>query len=125
MNQSLFLELSNGMLRQVVGIIKQKGLEYSGSDDALATYRKAADYLGNVLPEDVVLSRIVEKMERLRNDKEYNKELSKDALLDIIGHVLFVLAFQYERKSLTYGSLYETIHKSDREDKTMAPAHHL
>ena len=125
MKQSMFLELSNGLLRQVQQIIVQKGLEYSGEDDALATYRKAADYLGNVLPEDVVLSRIVEKMERLRNDKEHNKELSKDALLDIIGHVLFVLAFQYERKSLTSGNLYYTIGKSDREDTTMAPAHHL
>ena len=101
MKQSMFLELSNGLLRQVQQIIVQKGLEYSGEDDALATYRKAADYIGNVCPEDVVLSRIVEKMERLRHDREYNKELSKDALLDIIGHTLFILAFQYERKSLT------------------------
>jgi hypothetical protein len=125
MRHSLFIEFVNGQLAQVKSLLSSKLIEYTNDEDALATYRKAADYIGNVLPEDVVLSRIAEKMERLRNDKEHNKELSKDALLDIIGHVLFVLAFQYERKSLTYGNLYETIHKSDREDKPMAPAHHL
>ena len=98
MKQSLFLEFARDQLGQVENIIKTKGLEYSGSDDALSTYRKAANYLGNVMPEDVVLSRIIEKMERLRHQSELNKELSKDALLDIIGHILFVLAFQQERK---------------------------
>jgi hypothetical protein len=125
MRHSLFIEFVNGQLAQVKSLLSSKLIEYTHDEDALATYRKAADYIGNVCPEDVVLSRIAEKMERLRLQNEQNKDLSKDALLDIIGHVLFVLAYQYERKSLTYGNLYETIHKSDREDKTMAPAHHL
>lgn len=102
MKESLFLEFVRGQLGQVEDIIKRKSKEYTSGDDSLETYRKAGDYLGNVTPEDVILSRIVEKMERLRHDREYNKELSKDALLDIIGHTLFILAFQYERKKLDF-----------------------
>lgn len=100
MKRATFDEFVNGQLSQVKTLLAQKGREYTLSGDALATYRKASDYLGNVPAQALILSRIVEKLERLRSQSELNQPLSKDALHDLIGHTLFILAFEYEKNVL-------------------------
>lgn len=95
MTQNEFNDYCQETMQHLLDLLQRKGEQYSPSGDALATYRTAAKYSGTT-PQGVLLSRIVEKIERLRHLRDAEQPLSQDALLDIIGHTLFLLAFENE-----------------------------
>jgi hypothetical protein len=101
MNKSEFLALAEKELKDILELIKRKNSDYSGgSDDALANFRMCEN-VGLAGAETGVLIRMMDKVQRIKSylakgSLEVPGESAKDAIRDIIGYSVALLALVEE-----------------------------
>ena len=89
MNVSDFSEAVDTILEEVGMLSYKKVREYNPENNAFAAYEASASV--GVSPMQSVVGRMLEKQTRLASQIDRDLPLSRDVLLDIIGHSLVAL----------------------------------